>query len=99
IWLKLKVRGSTPLGSVGGGVEELIDQGGRLGLAGFGEGADLEQVLETLLRSLTLEALGGHQAEQVAALRLGHRLRAIPSGGGTAKGSACSRCRTTASGL
>src|SRR5262245_59442805 len=78
-WLTLMVRGWSIAATVsgGGGLEKLVDHPRRSRLRDLGEGRDIEELFEPVLRSFALVALPRHDAEQVPALGLGHRLGAI----------------------
>src|ERR1044072_8804432 len=67
--------------SGGGGLEQLVDHLHRGGLRDLRERADLEDLLEPILRGFALVALPRHYAEQVPALAFGHRLGRAGAGG------------------
>src|ERR1041384_3105134 len=67
--------------SGGGGLEQLVDHLHRGGLRDLRERADLEDLLEPILRGFALVALPRHYAEQVPALAFGHRLGRAVAGG------------------
>src|SRR5262245_13107979 len=75
-WLTLMVRGWSIAATVsgGGGLEQLVDHPRRCSLRDLGEGRDLKEFFQSILGGFTLVALSRHDAEQVPALRLGHRL-------------------------
>src|SRR6266581_210624 len=66
----------------GGGVQDLIDhlRGGRF--RDLGQRADFENLLEAILGGFTLIPLAVHQAEQVPALAIAHRLGTVARGCG-----------------
>ena len=55
-------------------MDQLIDESGGLLLRHGGERVHLKEILQVLFGAFLVDALAGHQPEEVAALGLGHRV-------------------------